>query len=82
MKLNICLAIVTIFALGAAVAAESPAPTFRTVDVNGQKVQLASTSTKENGKLVVCQQYIKSISVAADGVDYTVTIDKTCHSGS
>lgn len=79
MKMNICVAVVSLFAISTVFAAESDAPTFRTVDVSGQVIQLADTSFVENGKRVTCQQYVKSVSKIANGKGYDIVIDKTCH---
>lgn len=61
---------------------EKVTTTFRTVDVDGRKINLADTSYTENGKQVTCQQYVKETSVAADGTKVSVKIDKTCQTSN
>ncbi|MEG0870291.1 MAG: hypothetical protein RSG77_25085 [Hafnia sp.] len=56
--------------------------TFHTVEVEGQSLQLATTSHTDNQKHVTCQQYVKDSSVSAGGNHVSVTLDKYCQSSN
>lgn len=61
-----------------ATSAEKDVTTFRIVEVDGKKIELADTSYTEKGMRISCQQYVKSVTGATDGHSAEIQIDKTC----
>ncbi|WP_155496617.1 hypothetical protein [Pseudomonas amygdali] len=51
---------------------------FKTVEVDGYSYKLATTQIIENGKSLICEQYIGSVERGVDGRSQTVSIKNSC----